>query len=259
MIAESNVSKAWARAFQHAFANPHEAGPMAVSFRLPASGEVEEDATLRRAVDLALKAAKKVSVQENAAMLFPLRTWQCSKAQGRAAFYEHYKTDVFPRIKARVKGKFYGTYFERMIGFGDGSKNQLEHIIEFWERRAKKKLRPRPSALLAACFDPQRDHTFEPLRGFPCLQQVSFAYDRTGKGLAVSAYYPCQYVFDRGYGNYLGLAHLGKFVADALKLNLLRVNCFVAAPLLSGSVTKTSLAPLVRAVERALATVPVAA
>lgn len=257
IIAESNVSKAWSRAFQHAFANPHDAGPIAVSFRLAASGEIDEDATLRRAMDQALKAADKVSVQENAAMLFPSRTWQCTKAQGRAGFYDHYKKDVYPRIKARVKGKFHGTYFERMIGFG-GSKNQLEHIIEFWERRAKKNLRPRPSALLAACFDPQRDHTFEPLRGFPCLQQVSFAYDRSGKGLAVSAYYPCQYVFDRGYGNYLGLAHLGKFVADALQLNLLRVNCFVAAPLLSGGVTKTSLASLVRSVEQALAAAPVA-
>lgn len=88
---------------------------------------------------------------------------------------------------------------------------------------------------------------------------MSFAYNRTGKGLAVSAYYPSQYVFDRGYGNYLGLAHLGMFVADALQLNLLRVNCFVAAPLLSGGATKTSLSSLVRSVERALAVTPVAA
>ena len=50
VIAESNFSRAWARAFQHTFANPHDAGPMAVSFRLPASGEAEEDTTLRRAV-----------------------------------------------------------------------------------------------------------------------------------------------------------------------------------------------------------------
>ena len=34
--------------------------------------------------------------------------------------------------------------------------------------------------------------------------------------MAISAFYPCQYVFDRGYGNYLGLSHLGKFIADAL-------------------------------------------
>jgi len=258
IIAENNVSRAWARAFQYAFSNPHDAGPMTVSFRLPPSGQAEEEIAVRGAVDQALKSAKKVSVTENAAMLFPLRTWQRSRLQGRAAFYEHYKNDVFPRIKARMKGKFYGTYFERLTGFGDGM-NQLEHIIEFWQRCAKKNRRPRPSALIAACFDPKRDHTFEPLRGFPCLQQVSFAYDRSGKGLAVSAFYPCQYVFDRGYGNYLGLSHLGKFVAEALQLNLVRVNCFVTAPILTGDVSKTSLASLVRCVERTLAGTPAAA
>ena len=258
-ICECNLTKAWGRAFQHAFASPHDAGPMTVSFGLSAAGEPQEDPAVRLAVDQALKAQRKakVSVQENAAMLFPLRTWQCCQSQGRAAFYEHYRTQVFPRIKARMKGKCYGTYFERMIQYDDGV-NQLEHIIEFWERCRKKNRRPRPSALLAACFDPHRDHTFEPLRGFPCLQQVSFSYDCVGKGLAISAFYPCQYVFDRGYGNYLGLSHLGKFIADALQLKLVRVNCFVAAPLL-GDVTKASVSAVCSSVEKNLTESTVAA
>ena len=258
-ICESTLTKAWGRAFQHAFRSPHDAGPMTVSFGLSAAGEPQEEPAVRRAVDQALRSQKrvKVSVQENAAMLFPQRTWQLCQAQGRAAFYEHYKTHIFPRIKSLTKGKFYGTYFERMIRYADGV-NQLEHIIEFWERCRKTNRRPRPSSLLAACFDPHRDHTFEPLRGFPCLQQVSFAYDRSGKGLAISAFYPCQYVFDRGYGNYLGLSHLGKFIADALQLRLVRVNCFVAAPLL-GDVTKASVASVCNCVEQNLTESPVAA
>lgn len=256
-VCEISLARAWGRAFLHAFAHPHDAGPLVVSFSLSAKGEPEEESRLRRAVDAALKAQDKISVSENAAMLFPVRTWSLCRAQGRATFYDHYRDKVFPRIKARMKGKCYGTYFERMIRY-EGGVNQLEHIIEFWERCRKSNRRPRPSALLAACFDPRHDHTFEPLRGFPCLQQVSFAYDRVGDGLAVSAFYPCQYLFDRGYGNYLGLSHLGKFMADAMRLKLVRVNCFVAAPLL-GDVTKESLATVRSCVDECLNGSPIAA
>jgi hypothetical protein len=97
--------------------------------------------------------------------------------------------------------------------------------------------------LQAACFDPVKDHTGQKLRGFPCLQQVSLSYDDEG-GLAVEAYYPTQYIFDRGYGNYLGLARLGRFMAHEMGLCLMRLNCFVAHPELGGDVTKEELRPL---------------
>jgi hypothetical protein len=96
--------------------------------------------------------------------------------------------------------------------------------------------------LQAACFDPLKDHTGQSVRGFPCLQQVSFAHDQND-GLAVNAYYPTQYVFDRGYGNYLGLCHLGHFMAHELGLQLLRVNCYIGRPEL-GNATKSSLRAL---------------
>ncbi len=254
-ICENNLSSAWGRAFQHAFKNPNDASPLTVSFSLSPTGEPQEDSSVRNAVDQALKSQRKpkVSVRENAEMLFPSRTWERCRTEGREAFYEQYKTQVLPRIRQRVKGNFYGTYFERLIDY-EGV-NQLEHIIEFWERSkaSTQPHRPRPAALVAACFDPRRDQKFQALRGFPCLQQVSFAYDRHGDGLAISAFYPCQYIFDRGYGNYLGLSHLGMFMADQLKLRLVRVNCFVAVPLLGHGLTKVSLASVSLAVNANLA------
>jgi thymidylate synthase len=102
--------------------------------------------------------------------------------------------------------------------------------------------RPRLSALQVSCFDPPKDHTGQPVRGFPCLQQVSFAYDNSG-GLAVSAYYPSQYIFDRGYGNYLGLCHLGQFMASEMGLQLVRLNCYVNSPL-RGDTPKRALGDL---------------
>ncbi len=74
------------------------------------------------------------------------------------------------------------------------------------------------------------------MRGFPCLQQVSFGYDDEG-GLSISAYYPTQYIYDRAYGNYLGLCQLGAFMARSLGLSLSRFNCFIVHPEL-GDTTK---------------------
>ena len=119
------------------------------------------------------------------------------------------------------------------------TKNQLEHIINDWHRDREHPKRPRQSALQVACFDPVKDHTGQAVRGFPCLQQVSFAYDNAG-GLAINAYYPTQFIFDRAYGNYLGLSHLGYFMAKELGLQLVRLNCFIVRPEL-GSVTKSRL------------------
>lgn len=60
--------------------------------------------------------------------------------------------------------------------------NQLQHVVGLLRRKP----RPRKSALQLACFDPAKDHTGQPVRGFPCLQQVSVAYDDAGR-LAVNA------------------------------------------------------------------------
>jgi thymidylate synthase len=48
---------------------------------------------------------------------------------------------------------------------------------------------------------------------FPCLSMCSFQLDRDT--LHLSAHYRSQYLVKRGYGNYLGLARLQRYVADA--------------------------------------------
>jgi hypothetical protein len=76
--------------------------------------------------------------------------------------------------------------------------------------------------------------------------------------LAVSAYYPTEYIFDRGYGNYLGLCHLGEFMAHEMGLNLVRLNCYINAPGL-GDVNKGPLQRLEAAAIKAVAAAPQAA
>ncbi len=95
-----------------------------------------------------------------------------------------------------------------------------------------------------SCFDPAKDHTGQPVRGFPCLQQVGLSHDGD-KRIAVHAFYPTQYIFDRGYGNYLGLCHLGSYIAHQTGLQFARLNCYIGEPHL-GDVNKRDLARLAK-------------
>jgi tripartite-type tricarboxylate transporter receptor subunit TctC len=66
----------------------------------------------------------------------------------------------------------------------------------------------------ATTFDPARDHSATAQLGFPCLQHVSFV--PTKAGLVANAFYATQQLFDKAYGNYLGLAQLAAFMAGDL-------------------------------------------
>ena len=126
--------------------------------------------------------------------------------------------------------------------------DQLSFVIGLLKHRARRW--PRQSALQISCFDPAKDHTGQPVRGFPCLQQVSVVHDGQGS-FALSAYYPTQYIFDRGYGNYLGLCHLGVFIAYETGLKFVRLNCFIGRPEL-GTASKDSLRPLIKLIRQKL-------
>jgi hypothetical protein len=61
--------------------------------------------------------------------------------------------------------------------------------------------------------------------GFPCLHQVSFLPNPRARSLRVVAYYPTHYLFERAYGNYLGLLHLGRFMAKEMNFSLEGLTC----------------------------------
>jgi hypothetical protein len=50
----------------------------------------------------------------------------------------------------------------------------------------------------------------------------------------MNAFYAKQCLFQKAYGNYLGLCRLALFMADQMSLNLDRVNCFVGLEELEG-------------------------
>ena len=249
-IPETNLSRAWARVFLMTMdRSDRELTPLVISIDGFTDNLPFEDIRVRQALDLCLAGCGRFSCDVSALTIFPFKHWN---RVGRPHIHdvsEWYLRQFLPRLKARDPRNRNGTYFERMIAFRGArtrngkpvfeTKNQLEQIIRDWNRDREHPKRPRQSALQVACFDPAKDHTGQAVRGFPCLQQVSFTYDSTG-GLAISAYYPTQFIFDRAYGNYLGLCQLGCFMAQELGLQLVRLNCFIARPEL-GSVTKTKL------------------
>jgi thymidylate synthase len=160
----------------------------------------------------------------------------------------------FPRLKACDARNRFGTYFERMMNYTGqlGGERKTVDQLGFVINLLRKSQRwPRPSALQMSCFDAAKDHTGQPVRGFPCLQQVGLSHDGDNS-IAVHALYPTQYIFDRGYGNYLGLCHLGSYIAHQTGLQFARLICYIGEPHL-GDVNKRDLADLAKFVDQWLA------
>jgi thymidylate synthase len=251
VISETNLSYAWARAFLKTMhGNNKNLMPLTISVGGLTNGLPAEDYRIRQAVDMALDRNEKYSCAISAMTIFPFKYWNQTGRPNVQGFTELFLNAYLPRLRARDSRNRTGTYFERMIAFqgikrkgGSDTKNQLQHIIGLWPKDGDRS-RPRQSALQVAIFDPVKDHNGSPRSVFPCLQQVSFTYDDLGR-LAVNAYYPAQYIFDRAYGNYLGLCHLGYFMARELDLELVRMNCFIGHPQLGDTkIPKTRLRDL---------------
>lgn len=140
--------------------------------------------------------------------------------RNRQQFYNRYLS-LLPRLR-KLKGNSNGTYFGRLIEYPASADvrrgetmNQIEGIIQ----KLRTQLRgpgPKRFAYQAQVFVPGRDDTS--LMGFPCLSFVSFQLDR-GR-LCLTAVYRNQYYFERALGNFVGLARLQRFVADAVELEL---------------------------------------
>lgn len=241
VIAHPNLSVAWSEAFLRLMA-PGNGGltPLFISTDGFEEGLPIEDPKLRELTDGALAEFDRFSVRNTAQTIFPQKFWLAKGQPPAEKFAEWYRRYCFPHLYQAAKQNRGGTYFQRMVGYGaefdkkygyitNRPLDQLSAVIDFW----KKAKGPRRSALQVSCFDPQDDHHFKARCGFPCLHQVSFSYD-DDDGLAVTGYYPSEYIFDRGYGNYLGLCHLGHFVAQEVSRRLVRMNCVVAHPILAG-------------------------
>jgi hypothetical protein len=247
MINDNNLSRAWSRLLLAVLDGAGtEVSPLVLSVTgFDDKGVVPEDLAVRRALDQLLKRKSRRNVEDVAFTIFPQRVWEMSRGDRTRLFALCRAT--FPRRQAmNKKANGRGLYFERMVMYGRGpcDGNQLEWILSQYGSRAG----VRRSMLQAATFDPGRDHIASAQLGFPCLQQVSF--EPTAAGLVVNAFYATQQIFDKAYGNYLGLAQLGAFMAHEMDMPLARLNVMVGVAKLE-RITKSDrdFAPLIVAAE----------
>jgi hypothetical protein len=248
LVSDKNLSHAWGRALWHIARTPgcSDISPLIISIDgFDENGQPLEDNDIRASLDNFLATRKKWSVEIVAFTIFPERYLRIGGGN-RAAFYE-ICFDALPRLKARnphLNGR--GMYFERLMKFGRGriNDNQLEFILDEYLAG-----RPRTSKFQACIFDPERDQSRQPYQTFPCLQTVTFV--PTDDGLVVNAVYAMQYLVQRGYGNFLGLAHLGAFMAREMKLPMARLNVIAGVEKLD--FPKSAVAPLIDAVGQKIA------
>lgn len=219
---DGNVSIAWLRAFDAVQKAPgHEVCGLVVEIRSD-DGVLTESPPVREGLDAALRqvsddrtgrAARPTLVQTVASTIFPKTYWNPDSP--RDVLYSRYEK-VLPTIKRDPRNKD-GTYFSRFIEDG-----QLEHVVSTRLDEGNH----RRSAYQLVVFDPKRDHGHWRQKGFPCLHQVSFVPDKRQGTLGMVAYYPTQTMFEKAYGNYLGLWDLGSFVAAAWGLRMESLTCF---------------------------------
>ncbi len=223
LVDESNLSKAWAKAILHIIDHAgKEVSPLILSVTgFDDNGNPAEDSAVRQALDELLIAKSMQNVETVAYTIFPQRLWKIAQGN-RARLFEIY-LDAFPRYQAINRNNRLGLYFERLISYGRGpcNGNQLEWILSQFNSREG----VRRSMYQASVFDPGRDHVAVAQLQFPCLQQVSF--EPTDEGLIVNAFYATQQLFVKAYGNYLGIAQLGAFMAHEMGTTLFRMNIVI--------------------------------
>lgn len=247
------LSRAWARVFLRVAPDGENLRrPLVLTIAFADNEVPSEDASIRKALDDHLIRLGKVTTDATALTIFPFKPWVRRGKPRYAEFREFCVKRLLPRLKSLDSRNRNGTYFERMMAHtglrheDPREVDQLGFIIEL----LRDDRRIRESALQIACFDPSKDHTGQRVRGFPCLQQVGVSYGEDNS-IAVNAFYPTQYIFDRAYGNYLGLCQLGCFLAHETGLRFARLNCFVGKPQL-GKVSKGELHTLVATCESAI-------
>lgn len=237
-IAESNISTAWAKAFLALMeAGGGERHPAIITIHSIDDASEIEDQRIRSRLDQELKKHQKNLCCTVAGTIFPSSMWNPNLPNDAQSLFTRYEK-AWPGI-SKCPTNRNGVYFRRLTAYQPENYqgapvNQLQFIMNTYRTGNHRR-----SALQASILDPTRDHTNQPQKGFPCMQQVAFT-PLENNGLSITGYYATQYQFEKAYGNYLGLYWLGRFMAKQLGLQLTQVVC-MASVLKLGGAGKTSL------------------
>lgn len=153
--------------------------------------------------------------------IFPLKSWENTRSRDREEFYQRYKA-----ANRRSGHRRWGTYFGRLIDFGDSHVNQLENAIS--KIRSWRNI-PR-SAICLHTTSAETD-SIKPL-GSPCLQTIQFHCHPDV--IDFSVLYRNHDYFEKALGNFVGLGRLLEFVAGECDRQPGRLVCFSTHAYTSG-------------------------
>lgn len=249
VVTGHNLSHVWAVAFREAWQHRKiNMAPLIVTVTGLGHGDApSENQTIRKAVDDSLLSlGTELSVSMVANTIFPESLW--NRSRDYRELFKRFER-IWPKVEKCPPNRL-GHYFRRLTKKVDGrDTGQLEYIIETYRGGNHRR-----SALQAAVLDPSRDQTNRPQQGFPCLQQVAFT-PIGDKEMCVTGFYGLQYLFERAYGNYMGLCRLGRFMAHEMGLKLTRMTCVASAAMLADRKFRTGdLATLAGVVQDVLPT-----
>jgi hypothetical protein len=234
-IVNDNLSLAWNDALQHLVAHGGKCVHLVVAVRRPLDPEAQE---VRSTLDDFIaehrrKDGRVWPVSTVANTMFPAAFYRPGQENARERLYELHATAQ--RMQQRLHDP--ENYFNRLVAYPgrDGEPfNQLEYIVDrlLQQRRPRKGGRggPLSSAYEVGLTVPdggelrvQAPGKDRKLMSFPCLSQISFTLD--GEVLNLAALYRNQYFVSRAYGNYIGLARIGGFIAQEVGVELGEVLC----------------------------------
>lgn len=223
-ITHDNLSYAWAEALQWlADRDGGKAVHLAVAIQRP---DEPEDERVRALLDGFIAARRQAGssvwpVSTVANTLFPKAFYRPGRRNARDRLYElHAKAQS---MHSRLREP--ENYFDRLVAYpaaGGTPFNQLEYVVDRLINQRKPRKDGRIGALSSAyevgltvpdgdlrIQAPDEDRN---TMGFPCLSHISFTLEKDLLNLA--ALYRNQHFIARAYGNYIGLARLGKFIAS---------------------------------------------
>jgi len=239
------ITDAWFQAVAHLHQNNREIFDLLVVIADPTPAHVDNRIVETLNTVLQQKRFQDVATVRNT--IFPVAIAQSSHS--RDDLYERY-AKLLPHLRW-FKANRRGIYFERLVNYtpdrdGEGV-NQLEYIITTLAGEiARRDHHQGPLAHIyeAQIYMPGKDN--RPM-GFPCMSSLSFHLE--GTDLRLSATYRNQYYIQKALGNFLGLAELQRFVADAvgLRQGTLSVHAFHAE--IDPNVGKREVADLLHACE----------
>jgi len=226
-------------------------GPLVVSIvGFDDKGDAPLNRPVQNRLDEMLLQSKCLSTEQVAGTIFPMEFW--NPAKPREDLYKRFMMawpGLYWSTCAKKKRNGKGNYFQRMWSYSEDLDvvpeaaplpdsylnvpriNQLEHVISAYNNGLKRR-----SEFVMSIFDPRRDWNTTPYKSFPCLNQIAFRED-SGE-LILTAVYGKQLIFEKAFGNYLGLCRLGKFLAHETGLRLGRIDCVASLAELSPAKAK---------------------